>query len=139
MSWTLRIVLVLISVLVTGAVIGRIKRSKMQTEDAIFWVIFSFVLIILAVCPPILFFFTRLLGIESPANLLFLAVIGVLFLKVFSMSIRESQLEEKIRKLSADLALKDLEDREREAVELMEIAELMTAEEARKKAAEEKE
>jgi len=112
MSWTLRIVLIIVSVLSTVSVLGKIRKSKMQIEDAVFWVLFSFTLILLAVCPPLLFFFTERLGMQSPANLLFLAVIGLLFFKVFSMSIKISVLEERIRKLVQDEALKEREAEE---------------------------
>ena len=109
MTLTLRALLIIVSVLATTGVIGRIRKAKMQIEDAVFWVLFSFLLILLAVVPRVLYFFTELLGMQSPANLLFLVIIGLLLIKVFSMSIKMSLLEEKLKTLAQNEALEKLE------------------------------
>ena len=112
MTLTLRALLIIVSVLATTGVIGRIRKAKMQIEDAVFWVLFSFLLILLAVVPRVLYFFTELLGMQSPANLLFLVIIGLLLMKVFSMSIKMSLLEEKLKTLAQNEALEKLERNE---------------------------
>ena len=109
MTLTLRALLIIVSVLATTGVIGRIRKAKMQIEDAVFWVLFSFLLILLAVVPRVLYFFTELLGMQSPANLLFLVIIGLFLMKVFSMSIKMSLLEEKLKTLAQNEALEKLE------------------------------
>ena len=109
MTLTLRALLIIVSILATTGVIGRIRKAKMQIEDAVFWVLFSFLLILLAVVPRVLYFFTELLGMQSPANLLFLVIIGLLLIKVFSMSIKMSLLEEKLKTLAQNEALEKLE------------------------------
>ncbi|MFR9307816.1 MAG: DUF2304 domain-containing protein [Lachnospiraceae bacterium] len=116
MTLTLRLILIIVSLAATAGVMGRIRKAKMQIEDAVFWVLFSFLLILLALCPPLLYFFTGLLGMQSPANLLFLVIIGLLILKVFSMSVRQSLLEEKLSTLAQELALKELAEEERESL-----------------------
>ncbi len=113
MTLILRGLLLLVSVLATAGVISRIRKAKMQIEDAVFWVLFSLLLILLAVFPRILYFFTGLLGVQSPANLLFLVVIGLLLMKVFSLSIKISLLEEKLKTLAQNEALEQLELKER--------------------------
>ena len=112
MTLTLRALLIIVSILATTGVIGRIRKAKMQIEDAVFWVLFSFLLILLAVVPRVLYFFTELLGMQSPANLLFLVIIGLLLMKVFSMSIKMSLLEEKLKTLAQNEALEKLERNE---------------------------
>lgn len=112
MTVTFRFLLIAVSIAATASVIGRIRRAKMQIEDALFWVLFSFLLILLSICPPLLFFFTGLLGLKSPANLLFLAVIALLFAKVFAMSVKLSILEEKLSALAQEMALRELESEE---------------------------
>ena len=111
MTLTLRVLLITVSVLSTAGVIGRIRKAKMQIEDAVFWVLFSLLLVVLAIFPRILYFFTELLRMQSPANLLFLAVIGLLFLRVFSLSVKVSLLEEKLKTLAQNEALKEIEAR----------------------------
>ena len=112
MTWMLRMLLIAVSLGATASVIGRVRRAKMQIEDAVFWVLFSFLLIFLALCPQLLYFFTGLLGMQSPANLLFLIIIALLLAKVFSMSVKMSLLEEKLSSLVQEMALRDLELRE---------------------------
>ena len=75
-------------------------------EDAIFWLVFSGVLLVLAVFPQISFWLSKLLGIESPANLVFLLIICLLIEKIFTLSIITSQLEEKVSILSAEIAIR---------------------------------
>lgn len=113
MSWVLRVLLIAVSVVATTAVISKIRRAKMQIEDAVFWVLFSFLLILLSVCPPLLYFFTGLLKMQSPANLLFLVIIALLLMKVFSMSVKMSLIEEKLSTLAQEMALRTLEETER--------------------------
>ena len=58
MTLTLRILLILSSVLASCTVVRRIRKSKMQIDDAVFWVLFSLVLIVLAVFPHLLDFYS---------------------------------------------------------------------------------
>ena len=109
MTLTLRILLILSSVLVSCTVIRRIRKSKMQIDDAVFWVLFSLVLIVLAVFPHIIYWISIRTGIQSPANLLYLLIIFVLIMKIFSMRIKLSILESKITKLEQDKALEKIE------------------------------
>ena len=112
MTATLRILLIAVSLLATAGVIARIRKAQMRIEDAVYWVLFSFLLILLALFPRILYSFTELLGMQSPANLLFLVIIGLLLLKVFGLSIRLSLLEEKLKTLAQNEALETLEEEE---------------------------
>ena len=89
----------------------------MQIEDSVFWVLLAFLCILLAVFPRILYFFTDLLNMRSPANLLFLFMIAMLLYKCFQMSMHISVLEERIRTLAQDQALKKLAEEERAAAE----------------------
>ena len=75
-------------------------------EDAIFWMCFAGVLMILALFPEISYKLTTMFGVMSPANLIFLVMICILFEKVFTLSILVSQLEEKVTILSAEVALR---------------------------------
>ena len=66
----------------------------------------------MGVFPEIVYKLTDLIGIMSPANLVFLIMIIILFEKVFTLSIIVSQLEEKIAVLSAEVALRSHETAE---------------------------
>ena len=106
MSVSLRILLIVAAVITVIWILKKIRKSKVKMEDAIFWLVFSGVLLILAVFPQISFWLSELLGIESPANLVFLLIICLLIEKIFTLSIITSQLEEKVSILSAEIAIR---------------------------------
>jgi hypothetical protein len=55
-----------------------------------------------------------LLGIYSTANFLFLFIIFILLIKMFGMSMQIGILEEKIKSLVQELALRDKAERDKE-------------------------
>lgn len=104
MSLSLRFLLLLVSLLSCAYAIRRIRRSQMQIDDALFWIITSVLLVVISAFPKIATFFSALIGIESPANAVFLAVIFLLLTKLFSLSVQVSQLNQKIRVISHEIA-----------------------------------
>lgn len=105
MSLSLRIILILASLLTMFFMMKRIRQSKVQIEDSIFWIIFSFILIVVSIFPMIADWLTGLLGIYSTVNFVFLLVIFILLMKVFLMTIRISQLDTKVRELTQKIAI----------------------------------
>lgn len=71
MSIVLRIILIVASLLTILYMMRKIRQSKVQIEDSIFWVIFSVILLVVSIFPGLADFFTRLLGIYSTVNLSF--------------------------------------------------------------------
>lgn len=112
MSLTLRILLITLSVLALGYIIRKIRFSKMQIEYALFWIVLSIIFIVLAVFPSIAYWATELLGVMSTANLIFLAIIGILLVKVFMMTIEISVLENKVRDLVQQLGIDEKNNRD---------------------------
>lgn len=106
MTTTLRVLLVLAAVSTVIWILRQIRKFKVKMEDAIFWVFFAGVLLVLAIFPEVSFELSRKLGFMSPANLVFIVVIFLLVEKIFTLSIIVSQLEEKISNLSAEVALR---------------------------------
>lgn len=106
MSDTLRILLFFSALATGGWILYKIRKLQVKMQDAIFWVVFAIILFVMGVFPKICYWLTDLLGIMSPANLIFLVVIFLLMEKVFTLSIIVSQLEEKVSILSIELALR---------------------------------
>ena len=106
MSQTLRILLLVAAVATAFWILFKIRRLKVKMEDAIFWTVFALILCVLGLFPEVTYFLTRKMGVMSPANLIFLIMIFLLFEKVFTLSIIVSMLEEKITVLSAEIALR---------------------------------
>ena len=63
MSVSLRILLIVAAVITVIWILKKIRKSKVKMEDAIFWLVFSGVLLVLAVFPQISFWLSKLLGI----------------------------------------------------------------------------
>ena len=117
MDIVLRAVLIVVSIIATRELLVRIRKSRMQIEDSVFWVLLAFLCILLALFPRVLYFFTDLLNMRSPANLLFMFMIALLLYKCFQMSMHISVLEERIRTLAQNQALEKLAEEEQMAAE----------------------
>ena len=114
MTIMLRIVLIAASLLTTAMIIRKIRQSKAQIEDSVFWVFVSAVFIIFSVFPRTADFLSGLAGTYSTSNFIFLFVIFLLLVKVFSLTLRISQLETKQKELVQRIALEEKAREERE-------------------------
>jgi len=112
MSLSLRLILIIAPILGQVYIISRIRKSKMKAEDSFFWVLFSAILVILGLFSDIALFFSELLGIQSPANLVFLVMIALLIFKIFSLSAKLSSMERRFQSLVQQLAVNEKDDRE---------------------------
>ena len=112
MSLTLRIALIIVCVVACLYVLRRLRRAQMEIEDAIYWILVSFALVIISIFPQIPDFLSRLLGIRSPSNFVFLSVIFVVIVKLFSLSLEVSFLKQKLKSTIQNVAIrqKELED-----------------------------
>ncbi|ETP72738.1 hypothetical protein UYO_1340 [Lachnospiraceae bacterium JC7] len=109
-----RVVLVAVSVGTLGIVLSRIRKSKLNIEDSIFWILLVFMFVVFAVFPSVPDTLAGLLGIYSTANFLFLFMIFILIMRLFSMSMRLSSLEDKVKSLVQEIALRDSHKAEEE-------------------------
>ena len=113
----LRVCLIVGSLITAVYVLRRVRHAKIQIEDTIFWLLFSGVLLVLAVFPGIAYWAANLLGFMSPINFVYIVIIFLLLVKQFFMSIRLSQLDSKVRILTEQVAL-DREKVERDKLDL---------------------
>ena len=108
MSILFRLLLFLVS---TGAlffVLIKIRKSQVQIDNAIFWILFMLALVFISVFPRIAIDISNWIGIESPANCVFLGIIFILLLKVFHLSLHISKQQYQIQQLSQIVALANL-------------------------------
>ena len=112
MTPVFRIILIVVSILSTWYILKKIRQSKLQIEYAIFWIIFSGVLVIISLFPWLVSLFTRLLGMQLPVNFVFMVFIFILLVKLFMMTIELSTQENKVKDLTQELALAEKERRD---------------------------
>lgn len=117
MTMLLRVVLIVVSVATTIMIMRKVRMSKMRIEDSVFWIGFSFLLILFSVFPQIVYLMSDMTGTQTPVNFIFLFVIFVLILRLFRMTVKLSQLETKMRDLVQRIAVD--ESLKREAAEQM--------------------
>lgn len=115
MSMMLRICLIAASVLTMIVMMHKIRKSKVQIEDSIFWVLFSMVLILFSVFPQVAYLLSDLVGTDAPSNFIFMLVIFLLLMKIFSMTVRLSQLETRLQELVQRIALEEMESGRRKS------------------------
>lgn len=132
MSAVFQVLLIFGAVLMTYYILKRIRQSKLQIEYAIFWIVFSGILLIFSIFPFLVAMLTRMIGIELPVNFIFLFFILILILKAFFQTIETSALENKVRNLTQRLAIEE-KDRQEELAEMKK-----RIEELKKKLSEEK-
>ena len=113
MTTVLRVILILMSFLILAVMMRRIRHAKARIEDSMFWVFFALLLVVFSVFPGAADWLSGLVGTMSTANFIYMLVIFLLMVKCFSMSMRISQLETKVKELVQRIALDDnkLEER----------------------------
>lgn len=107
MTAVLRIVLIIVSVLTTLMIMRKIRSAQMRIEDSIFWIGFSFMLILFSVFPQIVYLMSDLSGTQTPVNFIFTFIIFVLIVRMFGMTVKISQLETKLRDLVERIAIEE--------------------------------
>lgn len=119
MSIILRAGLLIASILTASWILRKIYKCKVKLEDAIFWFCMAVFLAIFGVFPDVAYVLADLMGIQAPVNFIFLFMLALLIEKLFTLSIKLSQLEDKVTVLSAELALRS-NDKEKRLVRLEE-------------------
>ena len=112
MSAVFQVLLIFGAILMTYYILKRIRQSKLQIEYAIFWIVFSGILLIFSIFPFLVAMLTRMIGMELPVNFIFLFFILILILKAFFQTIETSALENKVRNLTQRLAIEEKERQE---------------------------
>ena len=107
MSTAMRVLLIVGSVMTAIYVLRRVRKSRMRTEDSVFWFVFSLVLVLMGLLPKLVTGLAELIGVMSAANLVFLIVIFLLIIKLFMMDQRISALQRQVTDTAQWVAIKE--------------------------------
>ena len=107
MTITLRIILIICSLIAFLLCITKIKQAKLKVENAVIWMIGSIILILMSIFSDAVEWISNKLGFMAPVNFVFLVIIGFLLIQLFIDNIRVSQLNEKIKDLNHYIALEE--------------------------------
>lgn len=105
MALNLRICIIVVSILFLFFVLRRIRKAQMQISDSLFWIIASIVFVIIGIFPQIVIWLSKITGVQSPANLVFLMIIFVLLLRIFNLSCKLSSTENALHGLAEQYAV----------------------------------
>ncbi|HEM4130251.1 MULTISPECIES: DUF2304 domain-containing protein [Streptococcus] len=105
MSLLFQTILILVSLLTGVLILRRIRKSQLQIPDALFWIFFSALLLILSLFPSLAEAITKLLGIALPVNFIFLFIIFLLIIHQFQLTMRLSKLDNKLKELAQTIAI----------------------------------
>lgn len=112
MTPSLRIFLLLGSVIYLLIIFILLKKRKLNVQYSIIWLASAFALILFAAVPHIVYIMRDILQIEVPANLVFSLLFVFVLLLLLSLSTTVTGFSNKIRRLTQTQAL--LEKRVRE-------------------------
>lgn len=105
MSLTLRIALIVGSLIAVAIVARGVRKEHIRISESVFWILSALLLLVLAVFPQIAFWCSSLLGFLSPSNFVFVIVIFLLLVKLFGLSCDVSRLSYKVDQLTQEQAL----------------------------------
>ena len=106
MSVTLRVAMLLCAVIAVVWIFKKIYKAKVRLQDAIFWVCMAVLVAVLGIFPDIAAYCSKLIGIETPVNFVFLFILALVLEKLCTLSIKVSQLEDKLTIMAAELAIR---------------------------------
>lgn len=109
MTVALRVTLFVVSLLTLVFIAKRVRSSKVKLEDSIFWFCFAVLLLLVSVFPQVFYVLSDLVGTMAPVNFVFLLFIFILLIQSFSLTMRVSRADTKIRELTQQLAIEKFE------------------------------
>lgn len=112
MTITLRIILVVCSLISFMLCVTKIKQAKLKVTNSVIWMIGSILLILMSIFSNAVEWIAIQLGFMAPVNFVFLIIIEFLLIQSFIDNIRISTLNEKIKNLNHYIALKENQDKQ---------------------------
>lgn len=105
MTTLLQISLVVFCLILLFLVISQINKARVIFTDFNYWLIFIVFLLIMAIFPQVAYWFTDILGVQTPVIGIFLIVTSLLILLVLSLSFRISVLNRRFIQLTQKIAI----------------------------------
>ncbi len=102
-------------------IIMLIRASKIRIKDAVFWIVWTITLSIFAFVPAVQNWIKELVGTSDPSLFLFILMVSFSYFVIFRDSAIISQHENKIKELSQNIAIQQLEQKKinREIMEII--------------------
>lgn len=105
MPLKLRIALIIFAIAVTILTTIVLKKDRIPLKYSLLWYLAALIILILAICPFIIEFFTDLLGFATVSNLLIGILISILMFLTMSLTIITSGQKKKITLLIQEVSI----------------------------------
>ena len=109
MSLSLRFAILICGISFSIAIIKLLINRKFSERISLIWLISALAVFIISIFPKILDVFAKLLGVDYPPSILFLLAILILLFICFYHSIQISILNNQVRELAQNMAIKEVE------------------------------
>lgn len=96
-------------------IVNRLLKKRLRERHAIWWALGAVFALILSLFPAALSAISSFLGFEAPLNFALILAIVVVFLVNIQQSSELTQLEEKVRTLTEQIALLDMQNKQEES------------------------
>ena len=96
---------VLAALITSGFIVVLLRRGHLREKYAAFWLAVAAALLVLSVFPGILRWAATVVGVEGPANLLFLLAAVLLLLVGVQLSYEVGRLDTRTQRLAEEVAL----------------------------------
>lgn len=83
----------------------KVRKNQMKIGDSIFWIYMPIILFLFCLFPKVAQNISKLIGIESTVNFIFLVIIFCLLIKMFLLSVKISILEHKFEEAISQYAI----------------------------------
>lgn len=120
MTPLLRILLIIISFITFLYIIINIRKARVKLDAVFFWILFGLMLFILSIFPQIAVWGTNITGFYAPINFILTTIIFLILYKLFTLTLRMSQMQQKIEELTQKLALKEYDEKHNQEEEIEE-------------------
>lgn len=123
MALRIQIVLITCMILAIVYIVEKIRKKQLDFRYGIGWLIVIVCIMILSVWPVLLDKIAKIVGIASPMNMLFFFGFCFSVIIIFSLSMTISQLNDKVKKLSQEIAIlrKDIYDSYNKCIDKKEV------------------
>ena len=105
MSGSLRVGLLIASIVVFSSILFTISKKKLNLKYSIIWLLWALLTLIMAVFPETFYLLSDLLGIQMPVNTVFLIMIALLYVLNFYLFITISKQNEEIINLTYNTSI----------------------------------
>lgn len=116
MSISLQLGLFVVSFVTLLYVLLTVIKNKMNIHYAMAWIIWGIGTVIIAIFPQIIYFATKIIGIQTPVNTVFLIMIFLLYCLSFYVYLKLSKQSSDLINLNYEIAVlkKRIEELEKE-------------------------